>query len=95
MRGLLTPYRTKYADEAGLKINIKKESMELSEETIVNWHYVTVRALITDNPEKYRSLNEELKISSNSVFSPKELYNRLEVEDDNNIVEKFKSIQND
>lgn len=90
MRGLLTPYRTKYADEAGIEIGeIDKQSMELDEKTIVNWHYASVRYLISDKAEELRSNSQDIKISTDSILTPKEFYNKLEV-DDEKIIEKFK-----
>ncbi|MHB1709496.1 MAG: hypothetical protein ACYCT2_08500 [Thermoplasmataceae archaeon] len=81
MRGVVTPYRTKYATEAGLKINNEQESNSIDERTIVTWHYATVRYLITGTPEKFRPEAEFIKISEASILTPKEFFNKLDVED--------------
>lgn len=89
MRGIITPYRTKYASEARLEVDIDKESLEIDEKTIVNWHYASVEYLLTNNPDHYISSSPQLKIPAKSVLTPKQLYSRLEVED-GEIIEGFR-----
>ncbi len=80
MRGLITPYRTKYASEAGLKLNNEVESDKVDEKTIVKWHYATVRFLVTNDPTQYNSDTEFANILPKSILTPKEFYNKQEVE---------------
>lgn len=82
MRGSITPYRTKYATEAGMKVENEIESNSVDEKTIVNWHYATVRYLISDNPEEFRLSPSQIKIPIASILTPKELYSKYEVENE-------------
>ena len=82
MRGSITPYRTKYATEAGMRIENESETNLIDEKTIVNWHYATVRYLISDNPEEFHIVPSEIKIPTASILTPKELYSRYEVENE-------------
>lgn len=96
IRGLLTPYRTKYADEAGLEVDIDKESMELDEKTIVNWHYSSVSYLISDKAVLLRDTqSQDMKISKKSILTPKEFYNKLEVDGNDEIVERFNQFRSE
>lgn len=89
MRGIITPYRTKYASQAKLEVDIDRESLEIDEKTIVNWHYASVEYLLTDFPDQYTSSSPELKIPDRNVLTPKQFYGRLEVED-GSIIENFR-----
>lgn len=81
MRGVVTPYRTKYATEAGLKIDNEFESNSVDEKTIVTWHYATIKYLITEGPEEFRSEAISIRISEALILTPKEFFSKLDVED--------------
>lgn len=82
MRGSITPYRVSYATEANVSHDNDKISTTVDEKTIVNWHYATVRYLVTETPDKYKGKSDEIKIANDSILTPKELYSRYEVEDE-------------
>lgn len=88
MRGLVTPYRTKYATEAHLEVDTEKESMAMDAETIVEWHYATVKYLITENPTKFNADIDRIKIPKEFILSPRGLFGKLEVED-GGVIEQF------
>lgn len=82
MRGSITPYRTKYATEAGMKVENEIETNSIDEKTIVNWHYATVRYLISDNPDEFRLQSSQIRIQTASILTPKEFYSKYEVENE-------------
>jgi hypothetical protein len=94
MRGLITPYRTKYATEAQLQVNSEKESMGIDEETIVEWHYATVKYLITKDPTRFHAKIGRIKIPIEFILSPRGLFGKLEVED-GIIIDQFNNEFND
>lgn len=79
MRGVATPYRNKYATEAGLTQDDPADSESIDEKTIVNRHYATVKYLIVENAEAYKS-DGEIKITKGRILTLKEFFNRAEVE---------------
>jgi len=84
MRGLFTPYRDKYASEAGLAVendeNAEEEKTEEGElSDIVNRHYPTVKYLIVKNPETFQATG--LKIAGDKILNSKQFYNKLEIDD--------------
>lgn len=89
MRGIVTPYRTKYLEEAKIKVETEIESMEIDEGTIVGWHYATVKFLITDSPEDFISkISDKHSRTDDILLTPRGLYSKYEIED-GNLVDQF------
>ena len=71
LRGILTPYREKYADEAGIPPD--GEVVEGMDEvsamrTITTRHYATCMYLVTDAPEEFRG--KGLRLPDSRILTP-------------------------
>lgn len=91
-RGIVTPYRKKYAKEDNLSItdNDNKEKSNNDEITniinIINRHYATVEYLITEDPSIYEG--KDIKIDKDRIVSLKGFFYLIE-KDDNQSFEQF------
>ena len=99
-RGIITPYREKYVDEAGLFINDEEESEEDDSGegedeksvilNIVNRHYATVKYLIVRDPKIYKEMpKDSIKIDKERIMNLDGFYRAMIVEN-SKIVEQFK-----
>lgn len=99
-RGIVTPYRTKYAEEAGIKLSEeekKGDGVENDEASsiakIVNRHYATVRYLIVEDPKIYIKMREErkLRINPENITTLDGFYELIATKD-SNCASEFKNI---
>jgi hypothetical protein len=80
IRGLVTPYRVKYASEDQTVDRIERESIDITETEIVNWHYATVKYLITENPSEFIS-SDKIKIPKEFILTLRGFFGKMEIED--------------
>lgn len=90
-RGYTTPYRFKYANEAGIKLQTEEKTEEkmysddMDEKQIIikvsNWHYATVKYVIVKNPEEYRRDNLITKLRQESITDIDGFYKLISAED--------------
>jgi hypothetical protein len=71
MRGIVTPYRDKYTEEAGIEIEDDEDIRAMNDTdaavTIANRHYATCRYLIVDDPKEYHG--KKLKIGDDKIVT--------------------------
>lgn len=91
-RGIITPYRTKYAEEAGIKLSLEekdKDGKETEEDSqiikIVNRHYATVKYLIVENPDAYLTFKKDgrLRIDTQNITTLEGFYELIATKDSN------------
>ncbi|MBS3069150.1 hypothetical protein J4441_02170 [Candidatus Micrarchaeota archaeon] len=90
VRGIASPYREKYADEAGCPADISESSDDEAEELvrIANRHYATIKYIIVKNELS----SQVLKISQDRILSPKDFYTVQETQN-NDFVKSFLSLK--
>ena len=90
VRGIITPYREKYAEETQEPTDMEIQVDEVENEidatlNIANRHYATCRYIIVRNPENYKG--KEVRIGDGRILSPQEFYSLMEVMDNKKVIE--------
>lgn len=94
IRGVVTPYRDKYA--TGLPTTTTKDTTNEKDEKdpiqktidIVSRHYATVKYLITEYPERYKG---KMRLGDSQILTPKQFYTEIETKN-NEFTQKFLSV---
>lgn len=91
IRGIVTPYRDKYAEDIDVPEEYEEPQTDPISETarIVNRHYATVKYLVVGDPSEYSS--QDLKINPNRIVTAKTFFTKEEVIN-NKLIQDFKKL---
>lgn len=90
VRGIVTPYREKYAEESleATDIEVPVDAVENEIDAtlnIANRHYATCKYVIVKTPENYKG--KDVRIGDDKILSPQEFYSLMEVKDNKSVME--------